>query len=88
MCAGPKAVFNVAATIAIQRFALATVRGICCWSARCKCKIKNARLKLPIKLKGNGQSRTKAAILLMLKLQCPAPYFANAVLYADFVLGG
>ncbi len=28
MCAGPKAVFNVAATIAIQRFAFATVRGI------------------------------------------------------------
>ncbi len=28
MCAGPKAVFNVATAIAAQRFAFATVRGI------------------------------------------------------------
>ena len=46
-------------------------------------------LKREVEATGKAQSktvqpRTKPAILLMMKFQCPAPYFANALLAAVF----
>ncbi len=82
MCAGPKAMFNVATAIAAQRSALAKcgefVAGLI--SADDKWK-RNAETTTKAQSK-TAQPRTKLATLLKMKFQCPAPYFANALLHA------
>ena len=72
--------FNAATAIAVQRSALAKYgEFIACLTSA------DDELKRDVETTSEAQSktlqpRTKPAILLMLKFQCPAPYFANALL--------
>ena len=78
--------FNAVTAIAAQRSALAKYgEFIACLTGA------DDKLKRDVETTSEAQSktvqpRTKPAILLMLKFQCPAPYFANALLAAGFPL--
>ena len=80
MCAGPKAMFSVATAIAVQRSALAKygkfVAGLTSADDKWKTDVETTSEAQTKTVK----PRTKPVILLMMKLQCPAPYFANALL--------
>ena len=61
-------------------FCIDEVRGICCWSCPVAMLKRNMIIKLPKSYLERVQPQTTAAMLQMLKFDCPAPYFANALL--------